>query len=313
MPQKDKKGGFRTSIGGQAIIEGIMMLGPEKAAIVVNTPQGRQAKELRVKRTKDRFPVLGLPFIRGMFSFFDTLRVGVRALFFSADFFPEDEEKGRFELWLEKKLSKEKAEKIGMGIALVLGILLPIGLFILLPAFIAGLVSAKTGSGFVRSLLEGIIRIVIFLTYIILVSRVKEMKRVFSYHGAEHKAVHCYESGEELTVENVRKFPRQHPRCGTSFLFVVMIVSILVFSFVTWPDPFVRMLLRLVFLPVVVGISYEINKFAGRYDNALTRFLRAPGIWLQNFTTSEPDDLMMEVAVDALRRVIPEEKDLDRW
>jgi len=313
MPDKKNEKGFRTTIGGQAIIEGIMMLGPKKAAIVVNTPEGHRVKEMQVKRAKDRHPILGWPFIRGVFNFFDSMRIGVGALMFSTDFFPEEESKGRFELWMERKFSKEKAEKIMMGVALALGILLPIGLFILLPTLVAGLVGNTIGSGFLRNLLEGALRIGIFLIYLALVSRIEDMRRVFSYHGAEHKAVYCYEAGKELTVENVREFPRQHPRCGTSFLFVVMIISILVFSFVKWSNPFVRMAMRLALLPVVVGISYEINKFAGRYDNLLTRFLRAPGMWLQNLTTNEPDDSMIEVAIDAIKRVIPEEKNLDRW
>jgi len=313
MPDKKESNGFRTTIGGQAIIEGIMMLGPKKAAIVVNTPDGHQVKELQVKKVRDKYPFLGLPFIRGIFNFFDSMRIGVGALMFSADFFPEDETKGKFELWVEKKFTKEQADKITMGIALALGIMFPIGIFILLPTLIAGLLDSVIGSGFIRNLLEGALRIGIFLLYLTLVTRLEEMRRVFSYHGAEHKSVYCYEAGEELTVENVRKFPRQHPRCGTSFLFVVMIISILVFSFVTWSNPMIRMVLRLALLPVVVGISYEINRLAGRYDNWFTRFLRAPGMWLQNLTTREPDDSMIEVAIDALKRVIPDEKNLDRW
>lgn len=313
MTENKKGPNYRTTIGGQALIEGIMMLGPKKAAIVVNTPQGHSVKEMQVSRVKDKYPVLGLPLIRGMFNFYDSLRIGIGALMYSADFFDDSEEKGRVERWLEKRFTKEKADKIVMGFALALGILLPIAMFIFLPTLIAGFLGKAAGSGILRNLLEGALRIAIFLLYLALVSRLDEMKRIFAFHGAEHKSISCYEAGEELTVGNVRKHSRHHPRCGTSFLFVVMIISILVFSFVRWSNPLVRMLMRLVLLPVVVGISYEINRFAGRYDNLLTKVLRAPGMWLQNLTTREPDDSMLEVAIDALTRVIPDEEGLDRW
>ncbi|MGI6038631.1 MAG: DUF1385 domain-containing protein [Clostridiales bacterium] len=312
MTQK-KERDYRTTIGGQALIEGILMLGPQKAAIVVNTPQGHNVKEIQVTRLKDKYKILGLPFIRGVFSMYDSLRLGIGALTYSTDIIEEEEEKGRLELWLEKKFTKEKVEKALMGFALFLGVLLPIGLFILLPSILAGFLVNTVGTGFVRNLLEGLIRIIIFFIYLVAVSRIDEMKRVFAYHGAEHKAVYCYEAGDELTVDNVRKYPRQHPRCGTSFLFVVMIVSILVFSFVRLSNPILRMLLRIAFLPIVVGLSYEINRVVGRYDNVVTKVLRAPGMWLQNLTTREPDDSMIGVAIDALTRVIPENEGLDRW
>lgn len=304
---------YRTTIGGQALIEGIMMLGPQKAAIVVNTPEGHQVKETQLVKLKDKYPVFGFPFIRGVVNFAESMKFGVKALMYSADFFPEDEEKGKLEIWAEKKFGKEGFEKITMAIAMVLGIALPIGLFILLPTLLAGLLSGVIGSGVLRNILEGVIRIAIFLAYLVSVSKMAEMRRVFSYHGAEHKTVYCYEAGKELTVENVRTFPREHPRCGTSFLFVVMIVSILVFSFITWSNPLLRMVLRLALLPLVVSISYELNRVVGRYDNFLTKALRAPGMWLQKLTTNEPDDSMIEVAIDALSRVIPTEENADRW
>lgn len=304
---------FRTTIGGQALIEGIMMLGPKKAAIVVQTPEGHKVQETELKKIKDRFPIAGLPVLRGMFNFADSMRFGVKALFFSADLFPEEETPGRLERWLTAKIGKKKTESLFMSLAMVIGVALPISLFILLPTLLAGLFSNIIGSGFYRNLLEGFLRIGIFLIYLTAVSKLEEMRRVFAYHGAEHKTVHCYENQKELTVENVRSFPREHPRCGTSFLFVVMIVSVLVFSFVSWSNPFVRMALRLLLLPVVVGISYEFNRLVGRFDNFVTRALRAPGIWLQRLTTNEPDDSMIEVAIDALQRVIPEEENADRW
>ncbi len=307
---------FRTMIGGQALIEGIMMRGPQKSAIVVRKPDGEFAtKERENKLIKERYPVLGLPLIRGTVTFFESMKDGISALTYSAEFIPEEEaeEPSKFDKWIEEKLGNERAEKIAMGIALVIGILLPVGLFILLPTLIAGLLDGITGSGIVRNLIEGAIRIAIFLGYLFLVSRMKDIKRVFMYHGAEHKTISCYEAGEELIVENVRKFSKHHPRCGTSFLFVVMVVSIIVFSVVSWSNPVIRVVLRLALLPVVVGISYEFNRLVGRYDNPVTKFLRAPGMWLQRLTTSEPDDSMMEVAIEALKMVLPEEKGADRW
>lgn len=308
----------RTTIGGQALIEGIFMMGPERSAIVVRGKDGLVEKVDEVKMPKERCKVLGWPLIRGVVSFGTSLKRGVSALMFSADYYPEEEgeapqEPGKLDRWIEEKVGTERAEKILMGFTMVLGILMPIGLFILLPTLLAGLLDPVIGSGILRNLLEGALRILIFLGFIWLTSKQKDMKRVFAYHGAEHKTIHCYEAGEKLTVENVRRFPRQHPRCGTSFLFVVMIVSILVFSLVQWSNPWVRMALRIALLPVVVGISYEINRFAGRYDNWLTRALRAPGMWLQLLTTNEPDDGMMEVGIRSLQLVIPREEGADTW
>ncbi|MBE6936272.1 MAG: DUF1385 domain-containing protein, partial [Ruminococcaceae bacterium] len=184
---------------------------------------------------------------------------------------------------------------------------------ILLPTLLAGFLDPVIGSGIWRNLLEGVLRLLIFFGFLFSVSRMKDIRRTFSYHGAEHKSIHCYENGLPLTVENVQKFPKEHPRCGTSFLFVVMIISILVFSLVSWSNPFVRMVMRLVLLPVVVAISYEINRAVGRCDNALTRFLRLPGLFMQKMTTFEPEDDMVEVAIEALKRVIPENKGADTW
>ncbi|MDR1116933.1 MAG: DUF1385 domain-containing protein [Oscillospiraceae bacterium] len=315
MTEKSKETGrFQTTIGGQALIEGIMMRGPGKYSVVIRTPDGGVVSDVKeVKLIKERYPVLGLPFIRGAVNFFDSLVTGVKALLYSADFFPEEEEASKFDMWVEKHFSKKTADGIMMGIAVALGMLLPIGLFILLPTFLAGFFEGIAGSGFVRNLIEGGIRILLFVLYLVLVSRLNEMKRVFSYHGAEHKTIYCYEAGEELTVENVRTKPREHPRCGTSFLFVVMIVSILLFSFVSWSNPLIRAALRLLLLPVVVAISYEFNRIVGRYNNSLSRALRKPGMLMQKLTTNEPDDSMIEVAIEALRLVIPEEEGSDRW
>ena len=312
---------FRTTIGGQALIEGIMMLGPDKRATVVRKPDGELEVRLQPRKAiKDKYPILGWPLIRGVVNFGSSMINGVRELFWSAEFYPEDEqpqEPSKFDLWLEKKLGNEKATSVIMAFAAVLAVAFSVGLFFLLPTFIAGLFGRLHNSALLHNVIEGVIRIVIFMGYLILVSRMKDMRRVFSYHGAEHKSIFCYEAGLPLTVENVRKQPRHHPRCGTSFLFVVIIVSILcssvVFTYVEWSNMWVRFGLHLLLLPVVVGISYEFNRLVGRYDNGLTRILTKPGLWMQNFTTFEPDDSMIEVGIEALRLVIPEEQGKDSW
>lgn len=313
MPQKEKT--FRTMIGGQALIEGILMRGPEKQAIVVQTPDGLVTKTEELKLIRDRYPLLGLPLIRGAVTFLDSMVKGVSAVSFSAEQLPEDEQDApsKLDLWIEKKFGNEKAQKLIIGIAVFLGICLSVGLFILLPTLLAGCLDRFVESRILRNLLEGVLRIAIFLIYLGLCSRMKDITRMFAYHGAEHKTIHCYEKGLPLTVENVRVQPREHPRCGTSFLFVVMIVSMLLFSVVTWSTPWIRMGMRLLLLPLVVGISYEFNRLVGRYDNAFTAFLAAPGKALQRITTNEPDDAMIEVAIAALTLVLPEEKGKDAW
>lgn len=310
---------FRTTIGGQALIEGILMRGPEKQAIVVRKPDGdlvTKVEELHL--IKERHPILGVPLIRGTVNFLDSMVKGVQALMFSAEFYPEDEEEAaaepsKFEVWLEKKLGSEQFMKVLIALAVVLGIGFSVCLFILLPAFLGGLLQKVISSYLVCNLLEGVLRIVIFLLYLILCSKQKDMKRVFAYHGAEHKTIFCYERGLELTVDHVRDMPRHHPRCGTSFLFVVLVLSILLFSVVQVESVLLQMLLKLLLLPVLVSITYEINRFVGRHDTALTRIITAPGLWLQNFTTNEPDDSMIEVGIAALQAVLPDLKGQDAW
>ena len=312
---------FRTTIGGQALIEGIMMLGPDKRATVVRKPDGELEVRLQPRKAiQDKYPILGWPLIRGVVNFGSSIINGVRELFWSAEFYPEDEqpqEPSKFDLWLEKKLGSEKATSVVMAFAAVIAMAFSVGLFFLLPTFIAGLFGRLHNSALLHNVIEGVIRIVIFMLYLILISRMKDMRRVFSYHGAEHKSIFCYEEGLPLTVENVRKQPRHHPRCGTSFLFVVIVVSILcssvVFTYVEWSNMWIRFGLHLLLLPLVVGISYEFNRLVGRYDNGLTRLLTKPGLWMQNFTTFEPDDSMIEVGIEALRLVIPEEQGKDTW
>ena len=314
-----KQCAFRTSIGGQALIEGILMRGPEKQAIVVRSPEGLVTKVEELKLIRDRCPILGLPVIRGAVTFLSSLVNGVKALMFSADYFPDEDlaQPGKLDLWLEKHVPAEKLQNVIVWVSVLLSLALSLGLFMLLPTFLAGLVDPWLHSAAVHNLIEGVVKIAIFMGYMILVSKQKDVARVFQYHGAEHKTIFCYEAGLELTVENARRQSKHHPRCGTSFLFVVVIVSILfsslVLSYVEWRNFGVRVLVHLLLLIPVVGVTYEFNHGVGRHDNALTRFLSAPGLWMQNFTTNEPDDAMLEVAIEALKLVIPEEKGKDEW
>ena len=313
--------GFKTMCGGQALIEGIMMRGPKKQAVVVRKPDGElEIQEKELKFIKDKHPVLGWPLIRGVVNFCDSMYNGVTALMFSAQFAAdgeEEEEPSKFEAWLENRLGSDKAAAFFTTLAVVLGVGMSIGLFFLLPTLLGTAVTLIDDSMLLRNLAEILLKIAIFVAYLALCSRMGEMRRVFSYHGAEHKTIFCYEAGLPLTVENVRKQPRHHPRCGTSFLFMVIAISILVSTvvFAIWPvsNPILRFLAHLIMLPLIVGISYEFNRWAGRHDGPVTRILTAPGLWLQNFTTFEPDDSMMEVGIKALELVLPEVKGEDAW
>ena len=321
---------FKTMIGGQALIEGIMMRGPKKDAIVIRGSEGLTV-EVSDRRIFPEGSYKTWPFFRGIFNFFDAQVTGVKALMRSADLAPEEmqEAPSKFDLWLEKKLGNEKFQKAVIGIAVAMGLGLSIFLFFLLPMVIGGFFDKWLTSNVAVNLVEGLIRMIIFMAYMLLVSRMSEMKRVFAYHGAEHKTIRCYEAALPLTVENVRIQTRLHPRCGTSFLLIVMVISILVFSVASsgllalvpaleaMRGSFLYRLIMIVFklllLPVVVGITYEINRLCGRHDNGFTRALSAPGMWLQNFTTNEPDDSMIEVAIRAVEAVLPEEEGADRW
>ena len=321
---------FKTMIGGQALIEGIMMRGPEKDAIVVRTKDGLSV-DVKPRRVRPKNSVLNLPFIRGVCNFFDSQVVGVKALMHSADLSPEQsqEQPSKLDAWLEKKLGNERFQKVLVGCAVAMGMGLSILLFFLLPMIVSGFFDRWIQSALALNLVEGVVRMAIFVTYMLLVSRMQEMKRVFAYHGAEHKTIRCYEAGLPLTVENVRQQTRLHPRCGTSFLLVVMILSILVFSIAssllltvipgleamrgTFLFRLIMIVCKLLLLPLVVSVSYEINRLVGRYDNWFTRLMTAPGMWFQNFTTNEPDDSMMEVGIAALEAVLPEQEGADRW
>ena len=321
---------FKTMIGGQALIEGIMMRGPEKDAIVIRGKDGLTV-EVSPRKLNPPKSFKNWPFFRGVFNFFDAQVTGVKALMRSADLAPEEmqEEPSKFDLWLEKKLGNEKFQQAIIGIAVALGLGMSIGLFFLLPMVIVGFFDKWIGSTLALNLVEGVVRMTIFMVYMLLISRMEEMKRVFAYHGAEHKTIRCYEAGLPLTVENVRIQTRLHPRCGTSFLLIVMVISILVFSVAStlllsavpalgtirgsFGYRLIMMAFKLLLLPIVVGITYEINRWCGRHDNALTRAMSAPGMWMQNFTTNEPDDTMIEVGIAAVQAVLPEQEGADRW
>jgi len=319
--EKNKQCAFRTSIGGQALIEGILMRGPYKQATVVRAPDGIVEKVEELKLNKDKNPLIRLPLIRGIYTFFSSMYNGITALMFSADYFPEEEggseAPSKLDLWLEEKLGNEKFQQAVIIFALIFGLAFSVGLFFLLPMLISEYALSWVKSPVLLNLCEGVIRVGIFLAYLILVSKMKDIRRVFSYHGAEHKTIRCYEAKLPLTIENVRPMTRLHPRCGTSFLFVVMIISILVFSvfssLVSIRYRLLKVLFKLLLLPIVVAISYEINRFVGRHDNWLTRAISFPGMWLQNFTTNEPDDSMIAVAIRALELVIPENEGADEW
>ena len=322
---------FKTTIGGQALIEGIMMRGPEKDAVAVRT-NGEIKLEVNLRKVRPKKSFATWPLIRGAVNFFDSQVVGVKALMRSADLSPEgieEEEPSKFDLWLEKKLGNESFQKLIIGLAVFMGLGLSVLLFFMLPMVIVGFLDRWVHNNLVLNLIEGGVRMCIFMAYMLLVSRMKDMKRVFAYHGAEHKTIRCYEAGLPLTVENVRQQTRLHPRCGTSFLLVVMVISILVFSVAsslllmlipglealrgTFLYRLVMILFKLLLLPLVVSITYEINRWAGRHDNWFTKILTAPGMWLQNFTTNEPDDSMIEVGITAVQAVLPEEEGADRW
>ena len=321
---ENKSCAFRTSIGGQALIEGVMMRGPEKQAIVVRDQEGNLVEKTEdLIFIKDRYPILGWPLIRGTVNFMASMVNGVKALMYSAEFYPEEEsmQPSKFELWLEKHLSSKKLESAVIALAVALGVGLSIFLFMILPTFVTGglLHFFPSAPMWLRNLLEGALKILIFLLYLIFCSKQKDIYRVFQYHGAEHKTIFCYEAGLPLTVENVRKQTRHHPRCGTSFLFVVIFVNILLSSviFGIWPikQTLLRTLIHLLILPLVVGITYEFNRWVGRHvqDSALAKVLTKPGLWMQNFTTNEPDDGMIEVAIRSLELVLPSEKGKDEW
>lgn len=304
MEQNEKQScAIKTSVGGQALLEGIMMKGPFKSAMAVRKPNGEI--DLSVWDTKKLTGIRKVPFIRGTFNFIDTLIQGYDCLMKSAEISGQEEEPDKFELWLNKTFGKAAGAVFGTVVT-VLAAVVAIGLFFGVPALIGGFAGNYIENKVALSAIEGVVKVAMFLAYIIGVSKMSDIHRTFMYHGAEHKTIFCYEQGLELTVENVRKQKRFHPRCGTSFLLIVLVVSVLVSSVITWENMFIRIALKLLMLPITVGISYEIIKFAGRHDNWLTKIISAPGLWFQNFTTQEPDDSMIEIAIAAVKPVLPE-------
>ena len=294
-----------SGIGGQAVIEGIMMKNRDVYATAVRKPDG----EIVVKKDNyvsltEKFPIFALPFIRGVFSFADSMILGMKTLTFSASFFEDDEESepGKLELWLDKVFG-EKLEKVLMGLVMVISVFLAIGIFMVLPLLLAGIFRNVITSETVMAFLEGLIRILIFILYIKLISRMPDIQRTFMYHGAEHKCINCVEHGLELNVENVRKSSKEHKRCGTSFLLIVMIISILFFMVIRVDTVWMRIVSRIVMIPVIAGVSYEFLRLAGRNDSKLVNLLSKPGLWMQGLTTKEPDDSMIEVAIAAVEDV----------
>ena len=291
-------------VGGQAVIEGVMMQSKHKRAIAVRKSNGEiEIKKNKIKSWVSDKNIDKIPFVRGSFILIETMLEGVKSLNFASEFFLEEEEEDAIDKFF-KKVFKDKANDMIMGFTMILALLLSVGIFIVIPTAIGGLFSKIISNKIILNLLEGIIRIAILFGYMFIISRNKDIQRVFQYHGAEHMSIYCYENDLELTVENARKFTRLHPRCGTNFLFIVMSTSIILFSFFGWPNPLVRIVMRIICIPIVAGISYEIIRFLGKYNNKFTKIVAYPGMMLQNLTTQNPDDQQLEVAIAALKAVI---------
>lgn len=291
-----------SNIGGQAVLEGIMMKNGDRYAVAVRKPD--KEIEVDVQEYHGFFPwkaVRKIPFIRGIFSFVDSLILGIKTLMFSASFFEEEEE--NVEMTAQEAERLEKKEKMMMNLTMAVSFVLAIGLFMVLPYFLSNIAKNFITSRWGITIIEGMIRVLIFLGYIALVSRMEDIQRTFMYHGAEHKCINCIEHGLELNVENVRRSSRQHKRCGTSFLFFVMIVSIIFCFFITARSQAMRVILRIALLPLIAGVSYELIRLAGNSDNPAVNLLSKPGLLIQNMTTKEPDDSMIEVAIRAVEAV----------
>lgn len=326
----------RTMIGGQAVIEGVMMRGVHATAMAVRKADGSIHLETwQNSSVRDRYPILGLPILRGVVNFVEMLVFGYKTLISSAEISgmldedettdapqdgepedgvnPSDTVPPQTESETDEKSAPSKTMTAVAGGSMVLGLVLAVVLFILLPAALVKYTSGVVHYGMFRSVVEGLVRLGLFVGYLAVLSRMEDVKRLFGYHGAEHKTIYCYEHGDELTVENARRYTRLHPRCGTSFLLIVIVIGIIVSSFITWDNLAVRVLLKLLLLPLVVGISYEIIKFAGRHDTGLMRAILAPGLWLQKLTTREPDDSQLEVAICSLKAVLTDNPAEDAW
>lgn len=300
-----------TTIGGQALMEGIMMVGPKRTVAAFCDEEGNiSTEEISVERLTKKYPILGKPFIRGVFALIDSFRMGYKALSISADKLTEgdeEEELTGIDKWLTEHLG-DKITGVIMTIASILGIALAILLFFFLPTVLFNLLQSAVSGDIAgwRSIFEGILRVGLFVAYVAVIGMVPDIKRTFQYHGAEHKTIFCYENDLPLTVENVRKQRRFHPRCGTSFLILMLVLGIIVGFFIPFSNPFLRTFTKLLCIPVIMNIGYELQKVCARHDNLLSRIVTAPGLWMQRLTVKEPDDKMMEPAITAMEAVIPE-------
>lgn len=287
-------------------MEGIMMRSPEKTAIAVRLPDG--SIHMKTQPTPKSSKWGKMPLIRGVVNFVASLVQGTKVLMYSADIleehYPEEYEKDKFDIWIEEKVGKEKAWKILMYLSVVIAIVMSVGLFMLLPTVAVGLVGKLTENIIVLNLAEGAVRIAIFIAYIALISKMEDIKTVFKYHGAEHKTIHCFENGLELTPKNAQEFYTLHPRCGTSFMMFVMVIAVLTHALMGWPNVWLRIISRIAVLPIIAGVSYELLKWAGRSDNWFVRMLSMPGIYLQKLTTNEPEEKHLEVAIAAMKAVL---------
>ncbi|MDD7363327.1 MAG: DUF1385 domain-containing protein [Peptoniphilus sp.] len=303
---------FKTTIGGQALIEGVMMKGPSKTAYAVRKPDGEITVKVDQNHSiSERHPIFNLPILRGAVKLIEAMVTGVDAIMYSASFW-EDEGEGESG-FLEKKFPKNH-KKIEEMLSVGLSILLAVVFFMILPNLLATFFENRIQSHFLLNLIEGVFRIIIFFVYLGLISKQKDIARVFEYHGAEHKSIACYEAGAPLIVDEVKKYSRLHPRCGTSFLFMVLILSVIILSFFGWPSMAGRIIVRLLVFPLIAGVSYEVNRLIGKYDNKLTYVLRYPGLMIQKyFTVSEPDEEQMAVGIASLKAVLPEAGEDDSW
>ncbi|WP_434642453.1 DUF1385 domain-containing protein [Thermoanaerobacterium thermosaccharolyticum] len=298
----------KTDIGGQAVIEGVMMRGHNSIATAVRCGNDIIVKKDMVKPLTRKYKILSVPFIRGTVALIDSLIIGIKTLTYSAELVEgeSEEEPTKFELFL-KKVFGDKLDDVIMYFSVALSLAISVIIFFIGPTYVAGFLKRYTENTFLINLFEGVLRVAIFIAYLVLISHMEDIRRVFEYHGAEHKTIHCFEHEEELTVENARKYTTLHPRCGTNFLFIVMIVSIIVFSFLKWPTLYIRIISRILLLPAVAGISYEVIKVAGHSDNKIIAALVYPGLLLQKLTTKEPDDSQLEVAIASLKSVLEDE------
>ena len=299
-----------TSIGGQAIMEGIMMRGPEKTAVAVRLADG--SIHMKTQPTPKMNRWAKVPLIRGVVNFVSSMIQGTKVLMYSADVleenYPDEYEKDKFDIWMEEKFGKEKAWKVLMAFSVLIAIVLAVSIFMLLPTVVVGWLSAVTDSIILLNLAEGVVRMIIFIGYVLLISKMKDIRTVFEYHGAEHKTIHCFENNLELTPENAQQFYTLHPRCGTSFLMFVMVIAVLAHALMGWPNVWIRIISRILVLPLIAGVSYELLKWAGRSDNWIVKILSLPGIYLQKLTTKEPNEKQLEVAIAAMKAVLPENK-----